>query len=269
MRSMPTQSTRMTERAGVGVCVTVFLAAWLSGSMAAAADQPKNGQESKPAAESSTSQSLLDDALLEDLDNELLDGLGDLKTRPADGEVNPKAASPEKQTLEPIDGEDIGDSGADDDPLGYISQEMRLAEELIPQRGKRNHAESVQQRILEDLSKLIEQAQKQRAQQQSSNSQQQQQQTAKRQPVKQPKSSTGRSQGQQNKPAADSTDRLGKAERARPDPELFQGLLKDTWGNLPEREREQMMQMSPERFLPQYELMIERYYQRLSEERLK
>jgi len=35
---------------------------------------------------------------------------------------------------------------------------------------------------------------------------------------------------------------------------------------LPARAREQMLQTSPERFVPQYELMIERYYQRLAEE---
>jgi hypothetical protein len=42
--------------------------------------------------------------------------------------------------------------------------------------------------------------------------------------------------------------------------------MKDTWGHLPARAREQMLQNPPERFLPQYELMIERYYKRLAEQ---
>ena len=42
--------------------------------------------------------------------------------------------------------------------------------------------------------------------------------------------------------------------------------MKDSWGHLPAKTREQMLQNSPERFLPQYELMIEKYYKRLAEE---
>jgi hypothetical protein len=42
--------------------------------------------------------------------------------------------------------------------------------------------------------------------------------------------------------------------------------MKDAWGNLPERIREQMMQTSVDEFLPKYELLIEKYFQRLSEE---
>ena len=59
---------------------------------------------------------------------------------------------------------------------------------------------------------------------------------------------------------------MGKAEDARPDPELVKGMMKDTWGHLPAQAREEMLQNSPERFLPQYELLIERYYKRLAEE---
>ena len=42
--------------------------------------------------------------------------------------------------------------------------------------------------------------------------------------------------------------------------------MKDAWGHLPQHAREQMLQNSPERFLPQYELLIEQYYKRLAEE---
>ena len=43
-------------------------------------------------------------------------------------------------------------------------------------------------------------------------------------------------------------------------------MMKDVWGQLPERAREQMLQSPPEKFLPKYELLIEKYYQRLAEE---
>ena len=73
--------------------------------------------------------------------------------------------------------------------------------------------------------------------------------------MQQPKPNAAGSPGKDsNKPAQDSTDRLGKAEDGRPDPELIKGMMKDTWGHLPPQAREQMLQNSPERFLPQYEL---------------
>jgi hypothetical protein len=52
----------------------------------------------------------------------------------------------------------------------------------------------------------------------------------------------------------------------RADAQQMQGLLKDLWGQLPEKAREQMLQTSPEQFLPKYELMIEQYFKRLAEE---
>ena len=42
--------------------------------------------------------------------------------------------------------------------------------------------------------------------------------------------------------------------------------MKDVWGQLPAREREQMLQSPPEQFLPKYELLLEKYYKRLAEE---
>ena len=43
-------------------------------------------------------------------------------------------------------------------------------------------------------------------------------------------------------------------------------MVKDLWGHLPERSREQMLQSFSDEFLPKYELEIEQYYRRLSEE---
>jgi hypothetical protein len=37
------------------------------------------------------------------------------------------------------------------------------------------------------------------------------------------------------------------------------------WGQLPEKEREQMLQNSIDQFLPKYELMIEAYFKSLVE----
>jgi hypothetical protein len=249
------------------LCVAVLLPAWPS-LRRCRAEEPKAEQQ-PPAAEKSDPKPL-DKALLDDLDNELLEGLGDLEQRPdkKSPAKSPEDDAAEPQPLEQPEGEDVEMPSAEEDPLDYISREMRRAEELIPKHDRRAQAEKLHRQIVDDLARLIDQAEQQRARQQASKSQQQQQ-TARRQSVQQPKSSTGQEGQTSNTPATDSTNRLGRAEQARPDPELFKGLLKDTWGNLPEREREQMLQSSRERFLPRYELLIERYYRRLAEERTK
>ena len=43
-------------------------------------------------------------------------------------------------------------------------------------------------------------------------------------------------------------------------------MVKALWGQLPARSREQMLQSFTDEFLPKYELEIEQYYRRLSEE---
>jgi DNA primase len=208
----------------------------------------------------------IDDALLDDLDNELLKGAGDLKQRtspPRDG-----AAEKGESAGEPASDDTPAGPDPQQDPLGYISQSMREIEQLVPDRKQQKLTEELQKRVVADLDALIEQAQKQQQQQQASQSQNQRQ-TSQRQSIQQPRSSGSSSTSSQpsSKPTSDSSSRLHKAEQARPDPELLRGLMKDAWGHLPQRDREQMRQVAPERFLPQYELMIERYYRRLAEER--
>lgn len=235
---------------------------WLAVLIAFAIFAPPACAADPPAEEPAKS---VDDALLEDLDNELLDGidLKDKKTKPATG----------KSDRAPADGNDSSAADGPDpnkDPLGYISQEMRDAEASIPERRKQALTQALQQRIVDNLAQLIEQAEQQQAQQQqSSQKSSQEQQSAKRQSVKQPEQQAGKpSSGKDSQnPAQDSSNRMGQAQQVRPDPELLRGLMKDAWGHLPEREREQMRQMAPEKFLPQYELLIERYYRRLAEER--
>ena len=44
-------------------------------------------------------------------------------------------------------------------------------------------------------------------------------------------------------------------------------VIKQVWGELPEKERQQMLQSSVEEFLPKYAELIEQYYRRLAEGR--
>ncbi|MEX2112470.1 MAG: hypothetical protein WD845_04755 [Pirellulales bacterium] len=248
---------------GILVRATSAAACVLLLSMAASAaadpDLVPPPDDAPPATKPADSSSL-DKALLEGLDNELLEGAGDTKGRTAP--QKPSAAS------DAADAEMIDDMqpGEHDDPLVHISQEMRMVEEFLPQQSRRPHAEQLQRRIVDDLARLIEQAESQRAQKSPSSQQQKAKSVAERKQVQQPKQTQGNAGKDSNQPAKDSSTRLSNAEAARPDPELFKRMMKDTWGHLPARDREQMLQTTPDKFLPQYELMIEKYYKRLAEE---
>jgi hypothetical protein len=282
---MPGMSPRQMTQTTLRRVLAVALLAMVVGQGRA----PALAQQAPSKSPSSKSQApSADDALLQDLDNELLDGLGEVEKKPAAKRNPPAAKSTENKPPgqnqpgepadrpldrpldQPVDGEDAGQPSAEQDPLGYISQQMRDVESLIPEPGKHAHAEDLQRRIVDDLARLIEQAQKQQQSQSKQQGSQQKQQSAQRQSVQQPKPAAQTTPGgNADQPAGDSADQLRQQATARPDPELFKGLLKDVWGQLPEREREQMLQTSREKFLPRYELLIERYYKRLAEQRDK
>ena len=111
------------------------------GTSTSAADPPAKSKATAPAVKGPES-SPLDDALLKDLDNELLEGAGDLK----------ESSGNKRSPLDPsgVDGEDLGMGSEDDDPLSAIGQEMRSVESLIPTPAKRPHAEQLQERIVAD-----------------------------------------------------------------------------------------------------------------------
>jgi hypothetical protein len=246
------------------VCA-LLLAASIDAMHRVMAQEP-DGQ-STPQSSPKSKSSALDDALLDDLDNELLEGAGDLQAPPQPGGSTRKVPR-DKQPNAAGEAELIDDTmpAEDADPLVYISREMRAVEESIPHLRRRLHAEQLQQRIIDDLARLIEQAESQRSQASPSSKNRKSSSATKRRSVQQPKQSPGNSGKNSDKPAEDSTNRLGRAEAARPDPELFRQMMKETWGHLPPRDREQMLQNTPDKFLPKYELLIEQYYKRLAED---
>jgi hypothetical protein len=86
--------------------------------------------------------------------------------------------------------------------------------------------------------------------------------SAQKKPGSKPGAATGRGQTA----ARESSNRLGTGS-AKPGIEGdVESTVKQLWGHLPERSREQMMQSFSEEFLPKYEAEIEEYYRRLSEE---
>jgi hypothetical protein len=119
-------------------------------------------------------------------------------------------------------------------------------------------ASPVQREILSDLDKLIADLSKQC---QCCNGQCNQPPKPGQKPGK-----PGASAGSGRTAARDSTDRLDRSSAKPVDKGEVNEMVKALWGHLPERSREQMLQSFSDEFLPKYELEIEQYYRRLSEE---
>lgn len=228
-----------------GVFSALMVSLFIAAATVFAADK-------KPAGES------LDEELLKSLDSELLEGL---ETIPAD-----KGSGEEKEV-----GEESHDAAtSDEDTFSRISKRMREVEQLITKMESAKNTKKLQKDIATDLDRLIAELEKQCQKCQggaSSAGKPSEQQTTQREQVKQPARNSGQGQHDAQNPAKDATERLGKDEARRAALERMKSLLKeDRWGELPAKAREQMLQLSPEQFLPKYELLIEEYYKRLAEE---
>jgi hypothetical protein len=216
----------------------------------------------------------------ESLGSELLDDLS--PTLPASPAKLPQDAIRPNQPLPPNDRfapdppdrahprfDDLGeDIGAPSGPLSLVRvrQGMERAETLLADPRAVADARMVQKQVVAQLDQLIEELSKQ--------CQACQQGAGQPKPVAgqrlgpkpgQPKTAMGRGKSAPR----DSSDRLDQSsgqpgDNDDSDTEL-DALVKDLWGHLPERSREQMLQSFSTEFLPKYELEIEEYYRRLSE----
>lgn len=164
-------------------------------------------------------------------------------------------------------GEDVGRPQGQS-PLTGIHAAMQQAKQLVQQQESLPQAQATQEQIVADLQRLIDQLEKQQSQSskskdQKKKKQQKSQRTAAKKPGKQSKQGQKPAAGKQA--ARESTVRLGSADAADGQPSPDE-LMKQAWGSLPERVREQMLQSASDEFLPKYREEIERYFERLAEE---
>jgi hypothetical protein len=236
---------------------------WLTATNAAlpvagAAESPR------PAAKPAT-----DERLQNSLDNALLRDLG----IPAKPEGAPPRAS--KPTEMPADGpadldplrreqlgagEDLGQPS--EDLLVTIGRRMRLAESLIGRQVTSQETQSVQQQVIRDLEQLIVELNKQCQGAQSGAS-------SPAKPGAKPDGKSRAGSGENtgaSQPAKESTDRTEGTASDREELARLQILLRQVWGHLPPKIRDQMQSGLIEEFLPKYERLIEEYYSRLAEE---
>jgi len=176
---------------------------------------------------------------LDELDRQLLEGLGE--------DVSP-AAEP----------------GAEEDPIFRLNRLMREVEERMAREGADQEVLDRQQKIADELARLLRELQQQRRQQQQSSSSARP--SSRRQRVQQPSQPSGR-QSAQEAPAREATEKLRERQAGKPDSRQLEELFKDVWGNLPEKERERLMQSYREEFLEAYRTEIEAYFNALVKRR--
>ena len=176
--------------------------------------------------------------------------------------------SPESDSPETDVGEDVGTEEIPD-PLHDIGERMLQAADWIFRRELLERTLTLQGNILSDLDSLIDQA-KQRKRQRAPGSAQPNP-VAPRDAISQPPAPSTAGPPQVHPRPQESNERSATRETRDVvvDMAEMESLIKEIWGQLPPRAREQLLNSHVERFLPQYEQIISAYFKRLAEEEME
>lgn len=185
-----------------------------------------------------------------------------------EAEEDPPSPGTEEDSLDRRLQRELGEAGVSEDahPLLAIARQMRDVQARLARQGPDAETTAAQEQIVAQLDMLLEEARKQAAA--AGESGQQAPPSADRQPGGQPDDPAGGDGEPQRGPAREATDEPGEAESVDepPDPRQAVQAMERLWNRLPERRREQLLQLAPEQFLPKYQSEIEQYFRRLSEE---
>jgi hypothetical protein len=227
-------------------------------------------------ASQSTAAAPSDAGGIESLGNDLLQDLAPATFDPAPPPPHQKDAV-QGDSRDPVTraprfddlGEDIGQPSGSLS-LARVRLGMQHAQSLLGAKDAANddpalkQAGEVQQEVVAQLDKLIAELSKQ-CKHCNSQSDSVSKKPGQRSQNK-PGMASGSAVGSGQTAARDSTDRLDSSTAKPVDKGDLQSVVKNLWGHLPERSREQMMQSFSEEFLAKYEFEIEQYYRRLSED---
>ena len=150
-------------------------------------------------------------------------------------------------------------------PLIDLARQMRSVEHRIAKADSGKATQDGQKRIMDQLDLMIEQVKKSCCGGGKPGQKQAPGGTDERKKIAQSKK-PGKGSKPGESTASGKVEQPGHAGR-QTDMEQMQILMKRLWGELPQRDREQMLQYPVEQFLPEYEQMIEEYYKRLSREK--
>lgn len=159
------------------------------------------------------------------------------------------------------------DESAPDDPMGQVIQDMiEIAQRLQGEFDPGEQTQARQRQVSSKLDEAIKAAASRRRTQTKPDPKQQQDKrtmpSVKNKPTKattdQKSSAQGKSKENSEKAAADSTE---TKEAKKPD----QAAMRRGWGNLPQRDREEMLQGAEEESLERFRQWIDQYFKALQE----
>lgn len=180
--------------------------------------------------------------------------------------------------LKSLDPNASPDAASDADRLERIIQSMRDAQKRIESQDTGDKTRELQAQVIKDLDALIELLKQQQQNPSSSRKKQQKQQQKQAQPQTgadpqnsaQQKQQPGDNPNQKRNDKAKQSSDTTAAEKSRQEEQARrQQMIKDVWGHLPPAIREQLSQMSSEKYLPKYEDQVRRYYESLAEKNRK
>ncbi len=163
------------------------------------------------------------------------------------------ASGPLRQSA---DGEDIGSTSLPHH-LSRIGQQMRSVQRQLVQRDTTQRTQALQAQIIEQLTAMIDQLGKERTAADVSEGSS---------PLTDKDQSGSAGQVPSSQPQHQGATRLDQPAAVELDAPAVRKLISDKWGHLPAAMREPMLSAEIERFLPKYESLIERYYERLAQE---
>ena len=227
-----------------------------SGAKASAAEQPRTeNMETSPSPQPLQSADPLDRSLFEPNPQRK-------PNPPRTGQPQPRELDAEDLSRQPM--RELAPAGAaeEEEPLAAVAREMREAQRRIARSESGRRTQAVQQQVVAELDRLVQQA---RTPGSESQAQPRTASTTERGPIVQPPPP----QPPGAKSASPRGGSAGKRSAAGPPPQAagmakIRGLLENVWGELPHKQREQMLQTPVEEFLPEYESMLEDYFQRLA-----
>jgi hypothetical protein len=217
----------------------------------------------------------IDDELMKDLGgdpaNELGRALGGKGKRPQ-GQPGAPATKPGGPQSADVNGDTASAADAGN-PLLVVARRMRQAQQQIDGNQSGPATQTLQQHIIADLDRLIEEARKSCSGSSACNKPGQGASGNPGQAPTRPSASQPQQQSQQappqppkEKPAATSNERRTQAAKGQQtDTAESLEMMKKVWGVLPPHEQQQLLQLPAEEFLPKYQQLIEEYYRRLSE----
>ena len=154
-------------------------------------------------------------------------------------------------------GEDTGQSSDDakDDWLVRVVQHMQEAQWLLERQGETGQASSAQEQAIAGLDAMITELAQRKSQCSGGQSKQ----------SSQPKPGASKPGKPGTSPATGASPTTSQNGDLAASLETTSELVKDLWGHLPERQRQQILQPLSEDFLPKYSTEIEEYFRALAD----